>query len=457
MNERILSVHSCWKRTEIQLKFLRRVTHTLDEDFLVLQGEVLQILESKLKRSGSKLNKIMRGGRFKYARMSDSLDKTIEDLRTWQANFDPSWFLVLRISNKLIDEELSRSDSKEAPIVIARGLRDALKEDPEKTGSIFLPEDDLRNAHLQAIEFSTAQLMQRSGSETKYLLDSVAGDTEIRNSIQIQDVRGLATKLRSADPLAHGLLRCRGVVKRLDVSKQYIVSFDFIFRIPESMGEPKGLRGLLMTADTEHSLSDRFNVARQLARSVSYVHTYGFVHKNVRPETIVVFGRGDLDLGIPFLLGFERSRSAGGRTLRHGDEVWEKNLYRHPQRQGIKPEEDFVMQHDIYSLGVCLLEIGLWKSLLDFPESGGTPVPSPITPAASVCEKNQIRKATLMKESLVQIAKEALPKRMGTKYTQVVVNCLTCLDGNNADFGDESEFNDADGVSVGVRYIEKVR
>ncbi|KAL5590872.1 hypothetical protein FOBRF1_014429 [Fusarium oxysporum] len=26
----------------------------------------------------------------------------------------------------------------------------------------------------------------------------------------------------------------------------------------------------------------------------------------------------------------------------------------------------FSMQHDIYSLGVCLLEIGLWKSLVDY-------------------------------------------------------------------------------------------
>lgn len=435
---------------------MKRVTRTLDEDFLALQEDVLQVLESKLKRADSKLNKIMKGGRFRYARLSESLDKTIEDLRTWQATFDPSWFLVLRINEHVIDEELAGNDSGETPMIIARSLRGALKEDPEKTGSIFLPEDDLNNASLRPIAFSTAQVMQRSGSNTKYLLDSVAGDTEVRNSIQVQDVRGLATKLRSADPFAHGLLKCRGVVKRLDASKKNIVSFDFVFKMPEGLGEPKGLRSLLMTSDTEHSLSDRFNVARQLARSVSYVHTYGFVHKNVRPETIVVFGRGNVGLGSPFLLGFERSRSAEGRTLRYGDEAWEKNLYRHPRRQGIKPEEDFVMQHDIYSLGVCLLEIGLWTSFLEIAEGCSTPVPAPFLPLAMDQEKNHIRRATLMKDGLVQMAKEALPGRMGTKYMQVVVNCLTCLDEENTDFGNESEFQDADGVSIGVRYIEKV-
>jgi hypothetical protein len=45
---------------------------------------------------------------------------------------------------------------------------------------------------------------------------------------------------------------------------------------------------------------------------------------------------------------------------------------------------------------------------------------------------------------------------MGTKYTQVVETCLTCLDPENTDFGDEEEFQDADGILVGVRYIEKV-
>jgi len=45
---------------------------------------------------------------------------------------------------------------------------------------------------------------------------------------------------------------------------------------------------------------------------------------------------------------------------------------------------------------------------------------------------------------------------MGTKYAGIVETCLTCLDPDNADFGDEREFEDADGIRVGARYIEKV-
>jgi hypothetical protein len=42
---------------------------------------------------------------------------------------------------------------------------------------------------------------------------------------------------------------------------------------------------------------------------------------------------------------------------------------------------------------------------------------------------------------------------VGPKYSNVVVSCLSCLDRDN---GDESEFQDSDGVVIGVKYIERV-
>jgi hypothetical protein len=45
---------------------------------------------------------------------------------------------------------------------------------------------------------------------------------------------------------------------------------------------------------------------------------------------------------------------------------------------------------------------------------------------------------------------------MGDKYRNIVVNCLTCLDADNADFADQSQFQDEAGIQIGVRYIEKV-
>lgn len=59
------------------------------------------------------------------------------------------------------------------------------------------------------------------------------------------------------------------------------------------------------------------------------------------------------------------------------------------------------------------------------------------------------------KDRLLDLTRLELPRVMGTEYSKVVETCLTCLDENNDDFGDQSEFEDTDGIVVGARYIEK--
>lgn len=56
---------------------------------------------------------------------------------------------------------------------------------------------------------------------------------------------------------------------------------------------------------------------------------------------------------------------ASGRTLRKGEASWERCLYQHPDRIG-SISKDYIMQHDIYSLGVCLLELGLWETFVSY-------------------------------------------------------------------------------------------
>jgi hypothetical protein len=299
--------------------------------------------------------------------------------------------------------------------------------------------------------------MQRPASSKWLILDSVACDPGANISVLRKDVRDLARKLSRADPLTFGLFNCRGVVQVTDAAKKRVISFNFVFRVPEGMENPRSLRSILNSTDDNLSLSDRFRVAQQLATSVSYIHTYGFVHKNIRPETVLIFQNQKSPLGPSFLLGFEKFRLEDGKTMRSGDCVREKNLYRHPHRQGLKPEEDYTMQHDTYSLGVCLLEIGLWESFVIYHDEDSQPTLSPVLAILDDPEQDEGKKAFLVKDILVSLAKQRLPSRMGDKYTEIVVTCLTCLDGSDAHFGDDSEFKDEDGVLIGVRYIEKVR
>ncbi|KAL4916931.1 hypothetical protein BDW62DRAFT_93738 [Aspergillus aurantiobrunneus] len=120
-------------------------------------------------------------------------------------------------------------------------------------------------------------------------------------------------------------------------------------------------------------------------------------------------------------------------------------MYQHPERQGIDPRIDHKMQHDIYSLGVCLLDIGLWKSFVTRDKS--------TAPSSIITAENP---PPLLKSHFTTMAKEELPAKIGEKYTKIVVNCLTCMDSTNEDFGEESEFEDGFGIKIGVKDIEKI-
>ena len=45
---------------------------------------------------------------------------------------------------------------------------------------------------------------------------------------------------------------------------------------------------------------------------------------------------------------------------------------------------------------------------------------------------------------------------MGSKYANMVISCLTCLDKDNQYFREESDFYDSNGVLIGESYIEQV-
>lgn len=112
------------------------------------------------------------------------------------------------------------------------------------------------------------------------------------------------------------------------------------------------------------------------------------------------------------------------------------------------------MQHDVYSLGVCLLEIGLWTSFITY-DMGSTPKLD--TKVLKIDEAQGSLSGQALKNGLLKLARAELPSSMGSVYAEIVANCLTCLDEENDDFGDRSELEDEDGILIGLRYIEKVR
>ena len=185
------------------------------------------------------------------------------------------------------------------------------------------------------------------------------------------------------------------------------------------------------------------------------MHSADFVHKSIRPDNILVFHSSKHRDTKAYIVGFERTRPAMANTSLIGDMIWERNLYRHPSRQGIRPEHVYIMQHDIYSLGVCLLEVGIWNSLVmpsDPPRPGKL-----LHIEEQLKMRNSLKAAWEIRRTLLHMAKTFLPSLMGCTYTNVVISCLTCLDSDATNmFASEKDLYDEDGILVGVVFIELV-
>ena len=464
----------------MQLEFIKRVEFLMDERHRIVQESLVEVLLGKLEIVASKLEKVtvtdgqdnidllnksmaqMTPKRFKYAWLKESLDKAIESFEYWQRRFDPSWYLLLRIGDSQIDAALSEASGATKQLLPStRVIRESSEEEREQEKvPVFLQSVELQALTVNKIPFSEASEAQRlnsQGSVRNMILSNIHCHPGANVVRAMRDVRDLARKLHHGDPRTFGLLDCKGVVKEVDVSKPIQSTyFTLVFRTPIGFEKPRSLRECLMSENEDNSLSDKVSIAQELAKSVNYVHVFGFVHKNIRPETVLTFSSSEGNVSsAAFLVGFDNFRNEQGQTYLRGDDAWEKNLYRHPSRQGNDPIEEYSMQHDIYSLGVCLLEIGLWVSFVSYDEKGLNPLPSAALELS--LEDGGLRSPAALKDHLVALAKRRLPRCVGRKYAEVVETCLTCLDPDNTDFGDESKFLDENGILVGVRYIEKVK
>ncbi|RYP66865.1 hypothetical protein DL771_007587 [Monosporascus sp. 5C6A] len=464
VRERVTRLQSNCLTMKQQLELLRQTRNHFDEEAQKVQDDVLQILKSKLDTTEAKLKGLVKcrsstpgsdafsaeftmskKERTKYATLKDRLDMAIDDAESWQRLlFYPLWFITLKSQPQQFDKDLEHArkknpDKGNSMITEAIAVRHPLRK--ASSTRVFLPTAELDAAKIIEIAFSSVKLVQ---IEDRWrLLDSVFG-------LSKKDIRDLAVKLKQTKPSTFSLLTCIGAV--YDDKKN---EASLVFRTPEDMFDPETLRAKMLARNLSHSLSERFRLAMQLARGVCSVHTFGMVHKSIRPENIIVFRDRESILGTAFLLGFERLRREEDQTRLMGDTDRAKNLYRHPQRQGSKLRDRYVMQHDIYSLGVCMLEIGLWTSFVEYTNPASGPVVSQ-SYKLNVEGLDNTEHSEAVKTKLLALARDNLPGKMGTKYSKVVETCLTCLDEGNEDFSDETEFQDEDGILVAIRYIEKV-
>lgn len=472
VGEMIVTIEGCWIKTEIQLEYVQKIWESLDPRLQAHFHEVLQVLQNKLQAALVKVDSVvclkdeeiytvdshshqLPVKKMKAAFLKSGIKQAIQDLENWQARFDPSWYLITLVADSTIDQHLQqRPTFYNDPTEKLKAIREARRpvDARQLQQSIFIDGRSIGGVR-QPLSWNTTYV-SHLGNDQAVLLDTITYPPDADMSIATTHVRDLARVLSNADPKVFGLLACHGVVKVVNAQAEGF-QFQFVFAIPPGLYAPRTLREILLQGAT-YPLDQRFQLAKDLARSVAFVHTYGFVHKNIRPDTIVVFQDHPSVLGHSFLVGFERFRPAAAGSHLRGDPRWETNLYRHPRRQGPLPEDMYNMQHDIYSLGVCLLELGLWSSFVCSNGESIYPGPELVT-VGMVVIGEQKDEAFVTKKKLVSMASDRLPGLMGPKYTNIVISCLRCLDPEETNlFGTPAELQDQDGIVVGVRYIESV-
>ncbi|KAL7947737.1 hypothetical protein V8C42DRAFT_315439 [Trichoderma barbatum] len=453
--EMYLRIRICWSRVLAQLEVTKELESTMTDEHKDVQQQTLCILRVKLDAAIQNISKVdkhpsSKRGKLHFVRLKDTLEETIRELESWQKLYEPFWLFLIKLAPSNVDGMLNNvidngpTAAKESTMV-ARKFRRAFKETSAESRRVFIKAQGLKGYDSKNIPYSTAKVATCLGGPKRLIIDVVTD-----KAVEKKDARDFARRLRDSDPFTFGIFSCKGVVQQAEN-----FNMAFLFRVPEGYTAIRSVRQLLVSGQAHDSLSDRLEMAKRLVSSIYYVHLYGFVHKNIRPETILSLSKPDEGKlpSMTCLVGFQVIRNADGRTYPVTDLRWETNLYRHPQRHGNKTDY-YVMQHDIYSLGVCLLEIGLWESFITY-DSDGTAQPSRALGLSA--DRAELENPRMLQKHLINLSRSsALRARIGTKYSEVVETCLTCLDEGNLDFGDEREFQDEDGVAVDSRYIEKI-
>ena len=188
--------------------------------------------------------------------------------------------------------------------------------------------------------------------------------------------RDLARVLYHSDPEQTRILKCAGYFHDEQTRR-----YGLLYELPpaktwvtDASGQARVLSLRELFNRVPHfPLNHRLRFCCDLAQAVLYVHLVGWVHKSIRPDNILVFqehGEPELSprrrfpytLASPYLAGFEYARNAKALSDRKSDAEWRVNIYRHPKRQFLEQNAEYTMAHDIYSLGVVFLELGLWGS-----------------------------------------------------------------------------------------------
>ena len=267
--------------------------------------------------------------------------------------------------------------------------------------------------HPQAIYISSSNEEQRVW--INWQKNGTSGDLPAPNSIS--PTEELAILLRTSKPDEFCTPVCLGysILQRDETS----LCPALIFKCPADFdfeNQPRALFRAFTTYE-KPSLPQRVMLAHKLAQGLLYLHSVNWLHKALRSSNILFFAPSTSDLNIrsPIITGFDNSRrSRFNETTNEVPRAGHMEVYRHPDTQRGGLMLPYRKTFDIYSLGLVLAEIALWRPLVSIMGIETTVDQSPRF-ASSIQERWLASEPKLLR---------SLRADVGEKYAEAVETCL---------------------------------
>ena len=160
-------------------------------------------------------------------------------------------------------------------------------------------------------------------------------------------------------------------------------------------------------------LQQRLSLAKKISKALLNWHMAGWHHQEISSGNIHFFSTpasAEPDFTTPYLCGFDFSRESGKISTTRDTKDMEFSVYRHPERQ-FDTTSAHMLRHDIYSLGIVLLDLGLW----DDPD---------VSWKSTIEVKPTNRDQARVVYKRLRVFTGRLSFYVGSSYAEAVQNCL---------------------------------
>lgn len=351
-----------------------------------------------------------------------------------------------------------------------------------RTSSRPLPSRlQLSDSRFSILEGSTTQLPHAPVQMCRGEFRTDQGVTESLYIVEDKIYRGPLTD-SNADAIIelarslHSGSTGKGILQLAGFQSVSASHFRLVFPFPEKRANPRSLRDILLDPINRPAppipRNYRFFLPRKLAEAVYHVHEQNLVHKCIRPESILLFEpegnnpevKYPRTIGLPVISDWQHARRTKDASRRQAFWDWTMAMYQHPERQAdpsTTAASRYNIGHDIYSLGICLLEIGLWHTFIIYNDSEpGYSTLLAETKAEWKAENSDgqsLTEAEIEQRVFIHLAGDRLAFEMGEAYSKLVIKCLTCLEQG---FGNVRHFVDStshDWEEQGILFIQEIK